>query len=174
MAAGGRQREPEGALRGGPPVVRGADRRAGQEIAIPLTMDRSPIPSHPVLSAEETRAVEGRLLGGDEQKVWGAMLAAGAGVGAAALRDFGETGEFPAEGRILVLAGKGKNAGDALIAAPEILQRFPRAGGDVVFAFGTASLGPAPARAWAELSETCCGRAREVGAAALAPSYELC
>jgi NAD(P)H-hydrate epimerase len=137
-------------------------------------MDRSPIPSHPVLSAEETRALEGRLLGGDEQKVWGAMLAAGAGVGAAALRDFGETGEFPAEGRILVLAGKGNNAGDALIAAREILQRYPRASGDVLFAFGAGQLGPAPARAWADLSETCGGRAREVGAGALAPSYDLC
>ncbi len=137
-------------------------------------MDPSPIPSHPVLSADETRALEGRLLGADEAKVWAAMLAAGAGVGAAALRDFGETGEFPAAGRFLVLAGKGNNAGDALIAAREILSRFPRASAEILFAFGAEKLGPAAARAWRELAETGCGRAREVGAEALAPSYELC
>jgi hydroxyethylthiazole kinase-like uncharacterized protein yjeF len=137
-------------------------------------MDRSPIPSHPVLSAEEARALEARLLGGDEQKVWRAMLDAGGGVGAAALRDFRETAEFPVSGRILVLAGKGNNAGDALIAAREILHRFPRASAEVLFAFGPGPLGPTAARAWNELAEICSGRIREVGADKLAAAYELC
>ncbi len=133
-------------------------------------MDRSPLPSHPILSAEETRLLEERLLGGDEQKVWRAMLAAGAGVGAAAVRDFGEAAEFPPNGRLLVLAGKGHNAGDALIAAREILNRFPRTSGDVLFAFGTGRLGPAASRAWGELAEAGGAREREVGADALAAS----
>jgi ADP-dependent NAD(P)H-hydrate dehydratase / NAD(P)H-hydrate epimerase len=137
-------------------------------------MERPPIPSHPILSAEETRALEARLFGDDEQRVWAAMLAAGAAVGAAALRDYGEAGEFPPAARILVLAGKGHNAGDALIAAREILGRHPRAGADVLFAFGPQTLGPLAGRAWRELSETCCGRVREAAAGGLAAAYALC
>src|SRR5579871_6636799 len=104
-------------------------------------MERAPIPSHPVLSADETRALEERLLGKDPNKVWSAMQAAGAAVAAASLRDFREAGAFPAAGRVLVLAGKGHNAGDALIAAREILARVPQARAEVLLAFGPGKLG---------------------------------
>jgi hydroxyethylthiazole kinase-like uncharacterized protein yjeF len=137
-------------------------------------MERPPIPSHPILSVDETRSLEARLFGDDEERVWAAMLNAGAAVGAAALRDYAEAGEFPPAARILVLAGKGHNAGDALIAAREILSRYPRAGADVLFAFGPQTLGPLAGRAWRELSETCSGRIREADAGGLAEAYTLC
>jgi hydroxyethylthiazole kinase-like uncharacterized protein yjeF len=137
-------------------------------------MQSCAIPSHPVLSADEARALEARLLGGDEGREWGAMLHAGRSVADAALRDLGEIGGFPEGGRILVLAGKGNNAGDALIAAREVLERFPGAAGDVLFAFGDRKLGPFAARAWRELSEACGGRVSETGADALSQRYDLC
>ena len=82
-------------------------------------MTKSSIPSIPVLSPAEAGAHEATLFGGDERKVWRAMLGAGRAVAEAVLRDLGEIGGFPPEGRFLVLAGKGNNAGDALIAARE-------------------------------------------------------
>ena len=137
-------------------------------------MPKSAIPSHPVLSIEQARAHEARLFGGDEGKIWAAMLQAGRAVADAALRDFEEAGGFPEAGRVLVLAGTGNNAGDALIAAREVLERHPKAAGDVLFAFGPRKLGPFAARAWRDLSEASDGRAREAGAGALSGDYDLC
>lgn len=137
-------------------------------------MERAPIPSHPIFSADETRALEARLFGKDEEKVWSAMLSAGASVAAAALRDFREAGAFPQEARILVLAGKGHNAGDALIAAREILLRHPGAAADVVFAFGPGKLGSLPARAWRDLAAAGGARVRAIDSGAVAGAYDLC
>jgi NAD(P)H-hydrate epimerase len=137
-------------------------------------MTKSPVPSHPVLSTDEARALEARLFGGDERKEWMAILQAGRSIADAALRDIQEAGGFPEAGRILVLAGKGNNAGDALIAAREILDRFPKADVDVLFAFGSRKLGPLAARAWRGLSEARRGQVREVGADALPRGYDLC
>ena len=75
--------------------------------------------SHPILSCEEDRAFEATYFGGDEAREWTAMQRAGRAVGAAVQRDFQEIGAFPAAARILVLAGKGHNAGDAFIAAQD-------------------------------------------------------
>jgi len=83
-------------------------------------------------------------------------------------------GGFPEAGRILVLAGRGNNAGDALIAAREILGRFPKADGDVLFAFGSRNLGPLAARAWRGLCEACRGQVHEVGAGGLPEAYDMC
>jgi hydroxyethylthiazole kinase-like uncharacterized protein yjeF len=132
------------------------------------------IPSHPVLSADEARALEAQLLGGDEGKIWAAMLRAGRSVADSALGDLAEAGGFPEYGRVLVLAGTGNNAGDALIAAREILGGFPRARGDVLFAFGAGKLGPFSARAWRELSEAGGGRIVEGVADRLSGPYDLC
>ncbi len=108
--------------------------------------------SHPILSCEEARTVEARIFGGDEAKEWPAMQRAGRAVARAVLRDFEEIGGFPAGGRVLVLVGKGHNGGDALIAAREILERFPGARAEVIFVFGERALRPLAARAWRELS----------------------
>ncbi|MGA2017527.1 MAG: NAD(P)H-hydrate dehydratase [Opitutaceae bacterium] len=135
-------------------------------------MPESAIPSHPVLSPGDARALEAALFGGDEGKEWTAMRRAGRSVAAAALADLGEAGGFPEAGRVLVLAGKGNNAGDALIAAREVLERFPGAAADVLFAFGARGLGPLAARARRELCESCRGRVDD--AAAPSGAYDIC
>jgi len=106
--------------------------------------------SHPILTCDETRALEARLFGGDEDKEWAAMQRAGRAIGTSTLRDFAEIGGFPAQGRVLVLVGKGHNGGDALIAAQAVLERFPEARVEVVFVFGERALRPLAARAWRE------------------------
>jgi NAD(P)H-hydrate epimerase len=136
-------------------------------------MPGSPIPSHPIVSADEARALEGTLFGGDETKEWKAMQSAGKGVAAAILRDFAETGPLPAKARILVLAGKGNNAADALIAAEEILSRVPEATADVLFAFGPRRLRAPAARAWTNLSHAARGRVRVVESTAISASYDI-
>jgi NAD(P)H-hydrate epimerase len=108
--------------------------------------------SHPILTCAEAREFERALFAGDEAKEWSAMQRAGRAVAAAVRRDFHEIGGFPAAGRILVLVGKGNNAGDALIAAQTLLADFPDASAEVVFAFGDRALRPLARRAWRELA----------------------
>ncbi|MEX2044168.1 MAG: NAD(P)H-hydrate dehydratase [Opitutus sp.] len=107
--------------------------------------------SHPILTCADARALEDRLFASDEAKEWSAMQGAGRALAEAVLRDFGEIGGFPAEGRILVLAGKGHNGGDALIAAHAILEKHPHATAEVAFVFGRRLLRPLAARAWRDL-----------------------
>lgn len=114
--------------------------------------------AHPILSCEQSRALETRLLGQDDARVWTAMLAAGRGVANAIARDFLELGGLPRSTSILVLAGKGHNAGDALIATRDLLARFPDACASIVFVLGERALKPLAARAWRELAEACPGR----------------
>ncbi len=123
--------------------------------------------SHPILSCAEARDFEVARFGGDEDREWPAMQQAGRALAAAVLRDFQEIGGFPAEGRVLVLAGKGHNAGDALLAARELLERFPRAAVEVIFVFGERALRPLAARAWRELAHAGAGRVAAGSAAAL-------
>ena len=131
------------------------------------------LPSHPILSCEAAGAFESRYFQGDEAREWPAMVCAGKAVAAAVRRDFREMGEFPDAARILVLAGKGHNAGDALIAARELLAMSPTASVDVEFSFGERTLRPLAQRAWRELVQAAPGR---VSAAGTVPgaSYTLC
>jgi ADP-dependent NAD(P)H-hydrate dehydratase / NAD(P)H-hydrate epimerase len=137
-------------------------------------MDANPIPSHPVLTTDEAGALEEALLGGDERAGWRAMLAAGLSIADAVLGDFAEIGAFPPSGRLLVLAGKGNNAGDALIAARGILERHAGSTCDVLFAFGSRKLKPFAARAWRGLSEAGRGRVRACGADGAIGRYDIC
>ena len=137
-------------------------------------MPKSAIPSVPILSVADAGAFEAALFGGDERKEWKAMLRAGRSVANAILRDMGEGGGLPAAGRILVLAGKGHNAGDSLIAAREILERVPKASAEVLFAFGPRKLKPLAARAWRGLTEAGRGRVRSLGPRELSGKYDLC
>ncbi len=132
-------------------------------------------PSHPILSCDDARAFEAKLFGSDEEKEWPAMQRAGRAVAEAVLRDFQEICGFPANGRILVLAGKGHNGGDALLAAAAITEKFPAAQVAVLFAFGERALRPLAARAWRELVRAAGARAgvcRESGLAGAA--WDLC
>ena len=128
--------------------------------------------SQPILSCDEARALEARIFGGDEAEEGPAMQRAGRAVAAAVLRDFAEIGGFPADGRVLVLVGKGHNGGDALIAAQAVLEQFPRARADVWFFFGEHVLRPLAARAWRELVHAARERAGRVDAPA--GNYDLC
>ncbi len=78
--------------------------------------------AHPILSTDESLELERTLLPSREQQ-WTAMNSAGRSVGKAILQDFGELSDMPSRLRVLVLAGKGHNGGDALLAGDEILKR---------------------------------------------------
>jgi len=133
--------------------------------------------SHPILSCADAAAFEQRLFAGDEAREWAAMQRAGRAVAAATADDLEEVGGFPPAGRILTLAGKGHNGGDALIATQALLERFPAATADVVLVFGERPLRPLAVRAWRELAQV--GRARirrlsQRAAGGLAGGYDLC
>jgi len=118
--------------------------------------------SAPVLSCADAKAREEQLFHGDEAREWAAMQRAGAAVARGVLEDFLEIGGFPAAGRALVLAGKGHNGGDALLAAQSILSQHPAAEATVWFAFGERSLRPLALRSWQELLRTAGGRVTKV------------
>ena len=82
--------------------------------------------SHPILSCEESLAFEQKLLGGDPEKEWDAMNQVGQKLAHQVLLDFNEFRPFPRDPQILVLAGKGHNGGDALLAAHQLLKARPR------------------------------------------------
>ncbi|HEY8932133.1 MAG TPA: NAD(P)H-hydrate dehydratase, partial [Rariglobus sp.] len=97
---------------------------------------------------------------------------AGRAVADAILRDFQEIGKFPPDARVLVLAGKGHNAGDALIAARHIVEKHPRARIEVRFVLGERALRPLAQRAWRELASALGGSSRgnEAGPVCVSPS----
>ncbi|MDO8544963.1 MAG: NAD(P)H-hydrate dehydratase [Opitutaceae bacterium] len=130
--------------------------------------------SHPILSCDAARTLEAKLLGADEAREWAAMQTAGRAVASAVERDFAEIGGWPASGRILVLAGKGHNGGDALIAAQSMLERFPAATAEVMFVFGERALRPLAARAWRALQHAAAGRLTVGSGLVKGRSYELC
>ncbi len=131
--------------------------------------------SHPILSCAETRRLEERLFAGDDAVEWPAMQQAGRAVASAVLDDYLEIGGFPANGRVLVLAGKGHNGGDALLAAQAVLERFPATYADVLFALGARDLRPLATQAYRSLAQAAANRLRVVQTAGdLAPDYDLC
>jgi NAD(P)H-hydrate epimerase len=132
------------------------------------------IPSDPILTCNEAAKFEAGPFGGDEAKEWTAMQQAGRAVAAALLDDFREIGGFSPTGRVLVLAGKGHNGGDALLAAQAVLERHPAAYVDVLFVFGTRDLRPLAAQAYRSLAEAAANRVRAIRADDLTGEYELC
>ncbi|MBM3856054.1 MAG: NAD(P)H-hydrate dehydratase, partial [Verrucomicrobia bacterium] len=132
----------------------------------------TPPPSHPILLSADAQRLESRLMGGDEAREWPAMQLAGRALARAICRDSAEIGGLRTDGRLLALVGKGHNGGDALIATQALLERFPAAQADVLFAFGSRALRPLAARAWQELVQAAAGRiavVREIGG-----PYEAC
>lgn len=125
-----------------------------------MKFDRPLAGSYPILTCAAAGELEQRLFGGEETREWPAMCAAGRALAGAVQEDFREIGGFPAAGRILVLAGKGHNGGDALLAAQRLLELFPAAATDVLLVFGVRSLRPLAARALRELVHAAPGRVR--------------
>lgn len=99
----------------------------------------------PLLSCAEAAAFEKRILP-DEAAVEDAMRRAGSALAAAVLMDFPVWRPWPEEARVLILAGKGNNAGDALIAAQHLVERMPGTRVSLLWAYGMDSLKPSLAR----------------------------
>lgn len=117
---------------------------------------------HPILTCEEAGRLEADLLKGDEQGEWSAMRRAGQALAKAIVGDFAEIGGLVPNGRVLVLAGKGHNAGDALIAARTLLGLCSGLVIEVFFVLGQRKLRPLTQRAWRELVEAAPERVRAV------------
>jgi ADP-dependent NAD(P)H-hydrate dehydratase / NAD(P)H-hydrate epimerase len=130
--------------------------------------------AHPILSAGQTKALEARLFAGVATAEWRAMQSAGLAVAEAVLADFNEIGGIPECPRILVLAGKGHNGGDALLAAQAILECYPHAHVDVRLVYGMRSMRPLALRSWQALQNQFPCRVREITGRALPSSYDLC
>lgn len=124
----------------------------------------TPLPSHPILTCDAARRHEERRFGGDEVREWPAMRAAGLAIAAAVRRDFAEIGAWPAAPRLLVLAGKGHNGGDALLATRVLMEETAAATADVAFPLGCRRLRPLAARAWRDLAQWGGDRVRTVAA----------
>ncbi|HEX2860005.1 MAG TPA: NAD(P)H-hydrate dehydratase, partial [Lacunisphaera sp.] len=132
--------------------------------------------SHPVLNCAEAKAWEAGLLP-DEAAEWRAMQEAGAALARAIEEDFKEVGGLPANARLLVLAGKGHNGGDALLAARALLAGRAEARAVVSPCFGAGELRPLAGRSLDWLKRDAPGRVVIVPAEqALLPSegYDLC
>jgi len=112
----------------------------------------SPVICHPILTCAEAQAWEKNILGDNPEHAWNAMGRAGAGVGAAVVRDFTQWRPLPRDPRVLVLAGPGHNGGDALLAAREILRARPRGHITVVLLESLEKLKTLTRRAWDELA----------------------
>ncbi|MFA6962637.1 MAG: NAD(P)H-hydrate dehydratase [Opitutaceae bacterium] len=110
------------------------------------------IDAHPILTCAEAKEFEAAWFAGDEVREWTAMQQAGHAVADALLNDFREIGAFPSAARLLVLAGKGHNAGDALIAARRIAEKYPQSRVEVRFVLGERALRPLAQRAWRDLA----------------------
>ncbi len=137
-------------------------------------MDR--VASHPVLSCAEAKAWESYLLK-DEGTEWEAMQQAGRAVANAIAQDYREIGGMPDDARVLVLAGKGHNGGDALLAARVLLQERLKAKAVVVLCFGAESLRPLAGRSLEWLLRDAAGRVQvqpAEKALATGQRYTLC
>ncbi len=108
--------------------------------------------AHPILDCVAALAWERHLLK-NETEEWQAMSTAARGVAEGVTQDFREIGGLQPTSRLLILAGKGNNAGDALLAARDLLVLHPAACAEVVFAYGEDTLRPLARRAWAALRE---------------------
>jgi NAD(P)H-hydrate epimerase len=132
--------------------------------------------SHPVLTCAEAKAWEAGLLL-DEAAEWGAMQRAGAAIARAVEADAREIGGLPEAAHLLVLAGKGYNAGDAFLAAKILLAARPRARADVLLCLGDQALRPLATRALQELQQAAGSRTRRTDLPALkaeSADFDLC
>jgi len=132
--------------------------------------------THPILSCAEAKALEAGLLT-TETAEWDAMQRAGAALAAALTDDALEIGGLGEAPRLLVLAGKGHNGGDALLAAQLLLADRVQGNVDVVLPLGAATLRPLARRAFEELQRALPGRVRVLDLAQLKRefnSYDAC
>ena len=98
---------------------------------------------HPILTCKAALAYEQEFLGEDKENIWQAMQSAGRLLGLAILEDYRERGQWPKTATVLILAGKGHNGGDALLAGALILAQQPQWKAQVVLASAENDLKPA-------------------------------
>jgi ADP-dependent NAD(P)H-hydrate dehydratase / NAD(P)H-hydrate epimerase len=110
------------------------------------------LPSHPILDCIAAGAFEAELLKSDDEREWKAMQRAGAAIAAGLQRDLTIAGAHLRGGRLLVVAGKGHNGGDAMLAAARLAAQYTDLQVDLVLVFGERSLRPLAARAFRELA----------------------
>lgn len=94
---------------------------------------------YPIRTLAGARAYEQSVLGDDPARTGAAMRQAGRAIGLALFDDYRELREWPASPRLLVLAGKGLNTGDAFVACAALAERLPGLRVDVVATAGEAA-----------------------------------
>jgi NAD(P)H-hydrate epimerase len=110
-------------------------------------------PHYPILSIEAAREYEEKVLGKDPGCVSAAMNRAGRSIGESILGDYLEVRPWPPEPRVVILAGKGLNTGDALVATARLREDLPGLRARVLMT--------APEEAWNPLARESLGRLRE-------------
>ncbi len=98
--------------------------------------------THPILSCEASKDFEAKIFANDTSGEHKAIQRAGRMLGQAVLRDFREIAELPERVKVLILAGKGHNAGDAIVAADEILRYYPKGEAHIILAMGETVMKP--------------------------------
>ena len=98
------------------------------------------IDAHPILSCAASAEYEGAFFSSGQETEDILMYRAGRAIAAAIEDDFEEISGFPAQGKVVILSGKGHNAGDALICANTLLDRHPDLEVMVLLAFPVESL----------------------------------
>ncbi len=107
----------------------------------------------PVMSCAAAQQWEKAQLPGDAA-VWTAMQAAGEAVAEQVFVDYAMMRRWPEKPALLVLAGKGHNGGDALLAAAGLRRRMPGASVMVVELVAVEEMRPLVRRAREELQAT--------------------
>lgn len=131
--------------------------------------------THPILTCAHAAEFEAGLLRGEESAEWVAMSRAGAAIGRAVLNDFHETGFLPETPRVLLLLGKGHNAGDACIAAQEMLKVCPSARIDAVCVGAPSEMRPLAKRAFDALATAAVDALRVMDYRGNpSPRYDIC
>jgi ADP-dependent NAD(P)H-hydrate dehydratase / NAD(P)H-hydrate epimerase len=115
----------------------------------------------PLLSCAEAAELEARLLP-DAAAAAVAMERAGLALAEAVERDFAWWREWPTVPEVLVLAGKGHNAGDALLATMALAQSAPNLRATVLWVFGEEGLKPNLVAARARLRDALGENLREL------------
>ncbi|MCH2035846.1 MAG: NAD(P)H-hydrate dehydratase [Puniceicoccaceae bacterium] len=110
----------------------------------------SPSQSFPVLSAQRAKAFEVSAVSSMDEE-WFIMQRAGRGIAQQVINDYKELRPPPEYLRILVIAGKGHNGGDAMLACNQLLGDFPRATVTLLTTCISESMKPMAKRAYEDL-----------------------
>jgi hydroxyethylthiazole kinase-like uncharacterized protein yjeF len=106
---------------------------------------------HPILSCRKSIDFENEHFKCDKQAELDAMYEAGHALGVAVADEFGRL--FSVRSSLLLLLGKGHNAGDAIHACVELLRRFPELHVAVFAVFGRENMVPEVGRLLDQLME---------------------